>query len=655
MQLKQLCISVFIFSGIFSESALAASTEGIVSLTNAEVAEREKEKNQQQATQNAYIDQLIDASVAEDLPPEELESISERQQAEGNLRTVFLSSEFRHMDNGQQSDNRIDLNMQAYWQTIGFGDFTLITKAAEYHENLLTDDVVTQFSDYHLTLQQDGWIVSEDWTMHNTLGVNHNFQNSLISNSSQVSLTPQIFQGWSSYLQSEDTEIRFMAGEKGGLSAVSGFEAGDEKVFGLGVAHHVNDNWTVGSQAWRVEGEGIGAELEYSAFMRHREQGGKYNFKLQALNAKGNTGIWIDGETASNRFRHQWGGYQLAKEVQWMGEVLGGQGKGAYWRTAYSHPRYNSHSSFDWQENDRERRISVRQSLNYKWNKATQLGAAASYLSFDNQQSDGGQFYVSAYTAKRFASGHSNRFQLSAKDANSSNNEDKGREYELNYSHQWLLPAANDVGVQFLGRHYDLSTSDYNAYRLGASWRREFTDGNYLGANINLGSSDQNKTQRQTVNYRFAGSYQLSSQWAIEGGLEYDQHDDDTESEFSVNATLSYNGSWGKALNKASRRSGTIRGVVFYDTNGDGKKQPLEKAASGIGVVLDQRNVPETTNSNGEFEFALVGAGEHQLGIREETVPLPWELAERATEKITVKIRQTQYVYLPLVSLDNLD
>lgn len=119
--------------------------------------------------------------------------------------------------------------------------------------------------------------------------------------------------------------------------------------------------------------------------------------------------------------------------------------------------------------------------------------------------------------------------------------------------------------------------------------------------------------------------------------------------------TLQYSGTSGAAplvlgRNRGKGGSGRISGTVFFDEDRDGVRSPGEKIASNVQLILDGR-FRRTTDSNGYFEFWPVHAGEHQLHIAEELLPLPWILSEQMQSQVSVKVRQDTSLEIPLVTI----
>lgn len=85
---------------------------------------------------------------------------------------------------------------------------------------------------------------------------------------------------------------------------------------------------------------------------------------------------------------------------------------------------------------------------------------------------------------------------------------------------------------------------------------------------------------------------------------------------------------------------GRIEGVVFLDTNGNGRPDPGEAVASGVTVVLDGL-YSVRTDAQGRYEFAFVVSGDHRLQVLPDNLPLPWSLGDQASRRLTLSPRGT--------------
>lgn len=84
--------------------------------------------------------------------------------------------------------------------------------------------------------------------------------------------------------------------------------------------------------------------------------------------------------------------------------------------------------------------------------------------------------------------------------------------------------------------------------------------------------------------------------------------------------------------------SGRLTGVVYLDTNENGRFDAGESAAPNVTVILDGR-FSTRTDSNGRFDFPAVAAGHHVLTIQADNLPLPWTLTNGGRIEVDVGTR----------------
>jgi hypothetical protein len=92
--------------------------------------------------------------------------------------------------------------------------------------------------------------------------------------------------------------------------------------------------------------------------------------------------------------------------------------------------------------------------------------------------------------------------------------------------------------------------------------------------------------------------------------------------------------------------SGTVKGFLFIDENGDRQKQPWEKGIPNIPIILDEGFVA-STNANGEFTFDNVLIGMRDIAIDMSALPLEY-LPHEIKQKVKVYLRRTTDVYFPV-------
>jgi hypothetical protein len=85
--------------------------------------------------------------------------------------------------------------------------------------------------------------------------------------------------------------------------------------------------------------------------------------------------------------------------------------------------------------------------------------------------------------------------------------------------------------------------------------------------------------------------------------------------------------------------SGSLNGTVFFDGDGNGRREASEGGVPNVTIILDRRFVAKT-DSQGRYEFPSVAPGEHTVEISADNVPLPWSPTLREPVKTRLTVRQ---------------
>ena len=85
---------------------------------------------------------------------------------------------------------------------------------------------------------------------------------------------------------------------------------------------------------------------------------------------------------------------------------------------------------------------------------------------------------------------------------------------------------------------------------------------------------------------------------------------------------------------------GTILGYAFSDRNGNGIREEGEPPIPGVRVQLEDGTVA-TSDESGKFSFVNVVMGEHTVAVDSKKVPIEYDFAGEAKQKLEVKRRGT--------------
>ncbi len=626
----------------------AVHADGIVSLTRAELEALKLENPA--AREPAYVDNLIDDSLAEDLSPADLPPPAADTDSTG-YRSWRLSPEMHYVKTASGHEQRTSLGLQLYSQSAGFGDFTLQLHSEWLDSAQDAGGIARRDNGFHFLLQQDNFLLNQDWSMQNAFGINQASHNSLFSRGARLSLPSRTFQGLTSRLYSTDTEIRLAHGEKGQVSDTARFLGSETDMTGLGLTRRLNQDWLLGFQSWQVQ-QPEGSHREYALMLDRAGKPGQTRYHLQLLQGGDGQGLELEAGRQFGRATHQFNAYHVDGELAWMGDTIASAGSGAYWRMSYSHPLYQFNTGLDWQQSRDGDQLGLRQSVAYALSQDTRLGADLSYSRTDSDTGSGQKTRAAAYVARQLASGSSDRLQLAVQHTDSTAAAGTGgadADYELDYSRRWLLGADQELGMQ-LTWSGNPEREDANV-RAGLDWRRDVGENRQFGASLRMDHVRTHATSRNNLGGRVFGNFRLGDHWTLNASLDHLHAEDEDDWQSALQLALTYQDSSGRMLSQRDRRSGSVRGQVFLDENQDGIRQPLEKPAAGIQLQLEGFGLPLTTDQNGEFEFVQVPTGQYRLRVDASTIPLPWELAETRVQDIQVELRSTRFLNVALVRL----
>ncbi len=121
----------------------------------------------------------------------------------------------------------------------------------------------------------------------------------------------------------------------------------------------------------------------------------------------------------------------------------------------------------------------------------------------------------------------------------------------------------------------------------------------------------------------------------------------------SLFVVLRYAGSAGSITAPLGGRSeeggGAITGLVYLDTNRNGRQDPGERGAAGVTVALEGRYTA-VTDAQGRFEFAWVAPGLRAVTVLNETLPLPWSAPDEGRTVVDVRLRAQHAVSIAVTS-----
>jgi hypothetical protein len=621
-------------------------------------SERPEQAKAASSVASGYVDQLIDPSLLAEPVPEASQDAAPRGQR-------FFSVEYQHYQERQDPYELTENGVLLDWrrETLNYGEIQVeaLGRAADSDEPL----VDTSGNGYFI-LNQYGFAIDEDRVMDNTLGLLRSVSDPLISRSFRLNLSSTLMAGAQSRITHDGVSSLYLsAGRIGRLGSgqIQSFDVEGGEQFGLGYSRQINNRIRAGTHLVHVQGaDEIPDHQSLASALQVLSADGAGLYSLHTLvDSEEQYGLWVDGDSRTNRWRHRYGLFRLEPDLLWSDNEPNNDQQGAYLRSDLTTLRNVVSVGLDVTQtdiSDREDRAGANLyngfvNTSWRMDRATTVGGTAALRSNEPRDDFGGDrsrlFQLSGFVAHGFSIGGS-RLQLLTSRIEQGG--DSGGGYGLIWDQDWnttdnlsfsstlsyetetgLDDSESRSGAAVLVRHALTSRVNWNA------------DLSYFHVDRTQGSSLNTTNGSVSVVWRFLPGWDASLRATynkVADGLETDgivSSDDARTLLFS----LRYSEGSGQPYAPVGTQTGaagygSITGLVFYDENGDGQRQAGERAASGVVVYLDRR-YQSITDGDGRYVFEPVSAGRHQLTLAQEDLPLPWGLIDEAPRALEVAVR----------------
>jgi len=607
----------------------------------------------------AYVDQLIEGVARED----EAAVAAEPGDLSPGLR--FWSAEFV-LDHREVSDfgttNSPGVSLRHRRETERYGDFLLELDVAR-GEQYPTAPRLTRG---RFTLFHDQFAVTDSWIASSVLGTWRSAITPWLASSYRITLPSSLAAGAFTTLTGKDSELRAGVGRIGRLvgMSVQGFEALDGTIASADYSKRLRDGTLVGGGVVSIQGsrdvpDHVAATV--AADMPLTLPGFDGRVKVQAaMDDNGETGFWADSRVRTGRFNQRIGVYRMAPDLL-FGEITPQKdSQGFYWRTDTRSSAMTANGGLDVSATNLDRvparggsdSVEGYGNLSLRLDRSTSVGAGLS-LRDDSART------ASGLTGRRAAtSGWVSRvtpWGVSRIDATFTRTTIEGRADSSRYygwSHEWPQVGGNvspSTLVTFTDERIDgrpVRRTSANLLLRGelagpASWSLSLT-----GVDVDDGLDSE-----RNYNAALSLDWQASPEWLVRLQWQRNQIQPTATSAvapFTKDNTVilsarfeSLEGTPYPRVAAVGGRSGTgsITGTLYFDENRDGKRQPTERGAGGVTILLNGRQM-QTTDTDGRFAFSLVPPGEHRLSVVLERIPLPWGLEDEAPRPVTVQVRE---------------
>jgi hypothetical protein len=468
------------------------------------------------------------------------------------------------------------------------------------------------------------------------------------------------------WLHSGDLQLQASVGEPGVFDGLrlSGFESLHGSVTTAGAQWNDGSHWNAGVQfadARNVNlSQGVADPVQTisarSFFAAGAWQDGGTRIQANLLGSdvdrgQHGVGIWLDGETRQDRYRHNYGAFRLDPDMFWGYQQVASDLQGAYYRLSYQDQRWQWDGGADLVDSVSGKGPNgayVTGNVRYQIDRATAIGTGATV------RHSGNSGWSSFAFAERQTKFGSSRLQLdTAYEAGPQ------RSTRLTFDQTWPVPEGTRVSTSLVvGRESvngdNLNTTSVAIYGGGDLTSNLSIDGNVRVTNARDRVNATGKNADVNLNWR------INSRWSVVASF-YDNRDPIplpltidpliplTPTAVIVQSravflTLRYEDHAGTLSSplggKAGGAAGAIAGVLFLDQNDTGRRSANDLGAANVTILLD-RLYSTRTDAQGRFEFALVAAGRHVLTVVPDNLPLPWFVGNDGKVEIVVRTRET--------------
>jgi len=618
----------------------------------------------------AYVDQLI-----EGIGPELPATSAENAALEPGQR--YVSAEYRvEARDPAAGGHGLEQGVEAHLrrETLDYGDFYL--EGAVRDTRLPSGETnPSRRNGGRFTLYQEHFPVAEGWIADSGFGVVRTPPN-FLNSSYRIFLPTSLMAGATTVVSDGRQSITGYAGHVGRLegSAVQSFDPTSGNIAGLAYTRSAGP-WTVGGEAIGVRGSVD--TPDHAAGTLAVEYGGVgelIHHKAQVVaDDRSNAGAWYDGDVTTGRMRQRFGLYQLDPGLEWGEAPISADQRGGYWRADYRMLRYTLSGGAELAETNLRSdpsKAQVRSGTAYgtfslRIDRNLTVGAGLTLGETRNRFTASARGRTSSATT--YAS-WTNPLGLSRFDVNvfrgvATDVPDNTID-TFTWSQEW--PALGPIALTSTLTHSRESQLAVRTRRstAGVSARGPLFDAALWDASVVFGRISGQDGAQDNVNVSASINWPIARNWSALGQVSINTFEalpvipgaevPVTQHDRRVLVGVRYEESSGtpyQALGLGNRPgSGRLSGVIFFDENGDGLRQPGERGAANVTIYLDGR-FPVTTDAQGRYAFPAVTPGAHRMRILSEALPLPWTLDEDHPPIASVPLRGDAIVDIPLTKI----
>lgn len=589
------------------------------------------------------------------------------------LRAIAL--EYR-LDANQRSGSGtvIDhgLGLALRRETAQWGEFYL--DAAGQRSNAGANQT-TQFESNgaRATLYHSNFWITDRLRSDAAIGTVRSTLHPLLGNGQRVVLPQSILQGVASTLSSGEHELRLHAGELGRIDGIGAqsFTRIPGSVAGAGYTRQLHPQWQAGAQVVTVQGAHTVPDHSSASAALSYDDARTRRAKVQWLrDDRARNGTWLDADWLVDGIRHRAGLFRLEHGLLWNEAPIQNDVRGGYWRVEQRGIARTLAGGVELAESNYENtpeRVGQSWVLGYgtvtqRIDRTTSVGGTASVRAIAPR---GAAVSGSQVTTAGLFSSHRTELGLSRLDLNWYETRPdlapQDRSTSLSWSQDWPSGSIVSFTTSAAVAVERLNELVHTRYTVGASLRGQLRYNFSADASLVLTRLYRGAGEETNYNLSLGALWSINRNWSLRSAVSIVNIEPSRPPDGVIAApfvrdrrfflALRYEDTTGIPYPGAGRGgTGELSGVVYFDENADGTRQPTERPAAGVTVYLDGR-IPATTDTQGRFHFPLVPTGTRSIRVMADSLPLPWSAEDGTALSVRVPVRGTGHIEIPLTRL----
>ena len=608
-----------------------------------------------QQSSEAYEDRLIDGGTLTQLRQEGEDTVYDSEGLPRYFRAEAITSNINQAgtkthENGFRLSGRID--------TPDFGAFTL--------DGTLRINPGSSL----LTLSQRAMPFDRGWLANNSVGNVYTPAIDLSRNQYRFYIPTFPVRGASTeWLHDGDLQLQASVGEPGIFDGLrlSGFESLHGSVTTAGAQWNDGSHWHAGVQfadARNVDlTQGVTDPAQIisasSLYAAGAWQDGGTSVQANLLDSdagqgRHGVGIWLDGETRQDRYRHNYGGFRLDPDLFWGYQQVASDLQGAYYRLSYQDQRWQWDGGVDLVDSvsgKGPKGAYATGNVRYQIDRGSSVGGGATVRHSGNND------WSSFVFAEKQTKWGSSRVQI-----DTTYEAGPQRSTTLTFDQTWPVPEGTRLSTSLVLGRETVNGDNLNTTSLSIYGGGDLTSSLSLDGNVRV-TNTRDRVGGTGANADINLSWRINSRWSLVAS--YFDNRDPIPPPLTIDPlipmtpvttivqsralflTLRYEDHAGTLASplggRAGGAAGTIAGVLFLDQNDAGRRGASDPGAPNVTILLDGL-YSARTDAQGRFEFPLVAAGKHVLTVVPDNLPLPWFVGNSGKVEVVVRTRETSNI-----------